>query len=69
MHSGEVQVGYWEKFLPQSVVMQWHSCPERGGVPNPGGVPELWGCGTGGCGQWAHWVGVGLSHLGSLFQP
>ena len=27
------------------------------GVTVPGGVPELWGCGTEGCGQWAWGVG------------
>ena len=26
-----------------------------GGVTIPGGVPEPWGCGTEGCGQWAWW--------------
>ena len=31
-----------------------------GGVAVPGGVPELWRCGTEGCGQWAWWGGLGL---------
>ena len=31
-----------------------------GGVTIPGGVPQLWGCGTEGCGQWARWGGLGL---------
>jgi len=25
------------------------------GISVLGGVPELWGCGTEGCGQWARW--------------
>jgi len=29
-------------------------------VPNPGGVPEPWGCGTEGCDQWAWRGGFGL---------
>jgi len=29
-----------------------------GGVAVPGGVQELWGCGTEGCGQWARWGGL-----------
>ena len=28
-----------------------------GGVTVPEGVPEPWGCGTEGCGQWAAWWG------------
>ena len=31
-----------------------------GGVTIAGGVPELWGCGTEGHGQWAWWDGLGL---------
>ena len=35
----------------------------------PGGVPELWGCGTEGRGQWAWGVGQGgPGDLGGLFQ-
>ena len=30
------------------------------GSPFHGGVPELWGCGTEGCGQWTWWGGLGL---------
>ena len=36
-----------------------------GGVTIPGGVPEPWGCGTEGRGQWAWWGGLGLG-LGIL---
>ena len=36
------------------------------GVTVPGGVSELWRCGTEGCGQWARWAGVGA--LRGLFQ-
>ena len=36
------------------VVMHWHSCSGSGGVTIPGGVPELWRCGTEGC--WAYWA-------------
>ena len=31
-----------------------------GGVTVHGGVPEPWGCGTEGRGQWARWGGLGL---------
>lgn len=29
-------------------------------VTIPWDAPQLWGCGTEGCGQWAQWAGVGL---------
>ena len=48
------------KYFLERVVRQWHSCPGSGGVTAPGGVPEPWGCGTEGCGQWARWGGLGL---------
>ena len=35
---------YWRGLL-----RHWHGCPGNGGVTVPGGVPELWGCGTEGC--------------------
>jgi len=38
-------------------------CPGSGEVTVPGGVQELWRCGTWGRGQWARWDGFGvLSH-------
>ena len=42
-----------------------------GAVTIPGGVQELWRCGTEGRGQraWRGWAGVGLDGLSSLFQP
>ena len=41
------------------MVMRWHCCQESGdGVTIPGGVQELWSCGTEGCNYWAWW-GVG----------
>ena len=42
-----------------------------GGVTVPGGVPELWRCGTEGRGQWAcwGWAGVELDDLSGLCQP
>ena len=52
------QVGYQEEFLlikSSDAVAQG-----GGGVTVPGGVPELWGCGTEGRGQWARWRGLGL---------
>ena len=50
--------------------MYWHGCPGSGGVTVPGGVQELWRCGTEGRGQWVWWgwAGVGLEDLGDLFQ-
>jgi len=52
------------KSFSERVVMQWHSCPESGGVTVPGGV-QSHGCGTEGCGQWAWrgWVEAGLGDL------
>jgi len=44
------------------VVLQWHSCPGSGGVTISGGAPELWGCGTKGCGD-GHGVGLGLDWM------
>jgi len=40
-------------------------CPGSGGVPIPGGIPELWRCGTEGHCQWAWRDGLGLG-LGIL---
>jgi len=42
----------------KEMVRQWHSCTGSGGVTIPGGVPELWGCGTEGCGV------VGMVRMG-----
>ena len=39
--------------------MHWYSWGD-GGFTIPGGVQELWGCGTEGCGQWAWWDGLEL---------
>ena len=40
------------------------------GVTIPGGVPEPWGCGTEGRGQWAWGVGGGgRGDLRGLLQP
>ena len=44
----------------------------QGGVTTPGGVPETWGCGTGGRGFVGNigdrWM-FGLDDLRGLFQP
>jgi len=40
-------------------------CTGWGGITIHGGVPEPWGCGTEGCGQWAWW-GVLGQYLGIL---
>ena len=40
--------------------MQWDSCPGTIGVTVPGDVPELWGCGTEGCGHSGGGLGLGL---------
>ena len=42
---------------------------EVGGVTIPGGIQELWRCGTEGRGQWGWVGGVGLGDLRGLFQP
>jgi len=55
--------------ISETVVMQWHSCTESGGVTIPGGAPELWGCGTEGWGRWARGGGVGRRDLRGLLQP
>ena len=41
-----------KKFCSKRAVRQWRNCPRRGEVTVPRGVPEPWGCGTEGCGQW-----------------
>ena len=38
-------------------------CPGSGGVTVPGGVPELWGCGTEGCGHGGGGLGLDLEIL------
>jgi len=42
-------------------VLHRHSCPRSGGVTNPGGAPEIWGCGTEGRGDVYGGVGWGWS--------
>ena len=49
------QVGYEEIFLPPKSSQAVAQLPRSGGVTIPGGVPEPWGCGTEGRGQWARW--------------
>jgi len=36
-------------FISKRIIRHWHSCPWSGGGTVPGGVPELWECGTEGC--------------------
>ena len=50
--------------------MHWNRLLSEVLVTIPGGVQELWRCGTEGCGQWAWWgwVGIGLDDLSGLFQ-
>ena len=51
----------------EGVVMHWHSCPGSAGVTVPGGVPELWECGTEGSGHdGGGWAGLG--DFRGLFQ-
>ena len=69
LHRGGFRLDTGKHFFSEGVVMQWHSCPGSGGVTVPGGVQELWRCGTEGRGQWA-WRGVaGVGDRGDLFQP
>ena len=49
--------------------LQWHSCSGRWGSAQPWRGAGLWGCGTGGGGQWARWGGVGFGDLRGLSQP
>ena len=49
--AGEVQVGQQEKSSGALAT----GCPEGDGVAVPGGVQELWRCGTEGHGQWTWW--------------
>ncbi len=54
--TGDVQVGYEEKFLlRKSGAAVAQAAQGGGGVTVPGGVPEPCGCGTEGRGQWAWW--------------
>jgi len=64
---GRFRLDIRKNFFSQRVVMQWHSCPGRGGVTVLGGVPEQWGWGTERGGQWG--AGVGFGDLRALFQP
>ena len=60
LSSWEVQVGYKEKFLLiKSGEAVAQAAQGDGGVTVPGGVQELCGCGTEGCGQrvWWGWAG------------
>jgi len=58
--TGDVQVGYEEKFLlRKSGAAVSQAAQGGGGVTVPGGVPELCGCGTEGHGQWARWGWAG----------
>ena len=69
---GRFRLAVKSNFFSERAVRQQHSCPGSGGVTIPGGgVPEPWGCGPEGRGQWARWGwgGVGLDDLRGLFQP
>ena len=65
-------LGRWlEKFLLRKSGDAVAQSAQGGeGVAIPGGVPEMWRCGTEGRGQWARWgwAGVGLRDLSGLFQ-
>lgn len=63
------EVGYWEQFLLG--MNTGRAAQGGGGVPIPGGIPELWGCGSEGRGQWAWWerAGVDPGDFGGLLQP
>ena len=60
-----------KNFFLGRVAMHWHRLSREVVVTIPGGVQELWRCGTEGHGQWAwwEWVGVGLDDLRGLSQP
>ena len=45
---GRFRLAVRNNSFSQEAVRQWHSCQGSGGVTAPGGVPEPWGCGTGG---------------------
>lgn len=57
-------VGYEEKFLTRKSGAALAQALRR--VSGHGGVHELWGCGTGGHGQWTRF---GLKALKGLFPP
>ena len=67
LHEGRFRMDARSNFFSQRAARRWHCCPGSGGVTVPGGVPELWRCGTEICGQWA-WLGLDLT-VGDLFQP
>ena len=60
-----------EKNSSQKEVLYSQAARGDGGVTVPGGVQELWGCGTEGHSYWAWWgwVGVGFGGHRGLFQP
>jgi len=61
-HQGRLGL-YIRKYFSGRLATQWHSCPGRWWGHHPwrcGGVPEPWGCGTEGRGQWGWWGGLGL---------
>ena len=57
---GRFRLSVRKCFLSEGAVMQMHSCMGSDGVTIHGPVPELWGCGTEGCGERAWWNGLGL---------
>jgi len=60
LYKGRFMMDARKHFCSMRVVMQWHSWPGCSGVTVPGGVHELWRCGTEGRGQWAWRGGIGL---------
>ena len=62
---GEVQVGIRNNFFSKEQRCSGTAAQGGGGATIPGGVQELWRCGTWGRGQWARWGGLGLG-LGIL---
>ena len=68
---GYFQVGYWEMVGYQNSDALAHAVQGGGGggVTIPGGVEELWACGTEGHDQWAWWGGLRLDCVISVLFP
>jgi len=56
-------------YLPKEQCCSGTAAHGGGGVTVPGGVPEPWGCGTEGRGQWAQWGELGFdSWISEVFS-
>ncbi len=65
---GDLRLDIRKNFVSKEWCCSGTAAQGGGGVTKPGGVPELWGCGTEGSEQWAQWLDVGILEVSSKLR-